>query len=304
MNHIDCLHINTAIFLSCRASSLDGAGLLPRTTATHPVLPQSILNSEFLIHYWTYTFSAKEKDSETGLSYFGSRYYSSDLSVWLSVDPQAAKYPHQSNYVYCSNNPLKVIDPNGEDEWDLEKDGTLSQRPNGRTDVDIIHAKDKEGNNVERYYKAGTININSQCDEKYDNDVGWFTTDKMEFNDSETAADFFEFAANYSDVEWALKISPDKSIVGTSHDPGFVNIDSPKNMTYDIHSHIDDPNKYMGSDHLKAMEYYNKGVTSKVYEVGKQSYATYNPTSFRLDGPREISMTLERKISLLKVLLR
>ena len=35
-----------------------------------------------------YTFSAKEKDSETGLSYFGSRYYSSDLSIWLSVDPR------------------------------------------------------------------------------------------------------------------------------------------------------------------------------------------------------------------------
>ena len=63
-----------------------------------------------------YTFSAKEKDSETGLSYFGSRYYSSDLSVWLSVDPMSDKYPHQSNYVYCSNNPLKVIDPDGEDE--------------------------------------------------------------------------------------------------------------------------------------------------------------------------------------------
>ena len=286
-----------------REASPDGDSLLFGITAMHPVVPQPIMNYESCIMH-CYTFSAKEKDSETGLSYFGSRYYSSDLSIWLSMDPQAAKYPHQSNYVYCSNNPLKVIDPNGEDEWDLEKDGTLSQRPNGRTDVDIIHAKDKKGNNVERYYKAGTININSQCDEKYDNDVGWFTTDKMEFNDSETATDFFEFAANYSDVEWALKISPDKSIVGTSHDPGFVNIDSPKNMTYDIHSHIDDPNKYMGSDHLKAMEYYNKGVTSKVYEVGKQSYATYNPTSFRLDGPREISMTLERKISLLKVLLR
>ena len=34
-----------------------------------------------------YTFSAKEKDTETGLSYFGARYYSSDLSIWLSVDP-------------------------------------------------------------------------------------------------------------------------------------------------------------------------------------------------------------------------
>ena len=63
----------------------------------------------------SFTFSAKEKDSETGLSYFGSRYYSSDLSVWLSVDPMAAKYPSLSPYVYCANNPVKLVDPNGED---------------------------------------------------------------------------------------------------------------------------------------------------------------------------------------------
>ena len=60
-----------------------------------------------------YTFSAKEKDSETGLSYFGSRYYSSDLSIWLSVDPMSDKYPSLSNYAYCRNNPIRLIDPNG-----------------------------------------------------------------------------------------------------------------------------------------------------------------------------------------------
>ena len=49
-----------------------------------------------------FTFSAKEKDSETGLSYFGSRYYSSDLSIWLSVDPMSDKYPSMSSYVYCA----------------------------------------------------------------------------------------------------------------------------------------------------------------------------------------------------------
>jgi len=32
----------------------------------------------------SYTFSSKERDTETGLSYFGSRYYSSDLNIWLS----------------------------------------------------------------------------------------------------------------------------------------------------------------------------------------------------------------------------
>ena len=66
----------------------------------------------------TYTFSAKERDSETGLSYFGSRYYSSDLSVWLSVDPMSDKYPSLSPYTYCADNPVKLVDPNGEEVCD------------------------------------------------------------------------------------------------------------------------------------------------------------------------------------------
>ena len=64
-----------------------------------------------------FTFSAKEKDAETGLSYFGSRYYSSDLSIWLSVDPMSDKYPSSSPYAYCRNNPIILVDPNGEDVW-------------------------------------------------------------------------------------------------------------------------------------------------------------------------------------------
>jgi RHS repeat-associated protein len=66
----------------------------------------------------SYTFSAKERDPETGLSYFGSRYYSSDLSVWLSVDPMSDKYASLSPYVYCADNPVKLVDPNGEEFGD------------------------------------------------------------------------------------------------------------------------------------------------------------------------------------------
>ena len=73
-----------------------------------------------------FTFSAKEKDSETGFSYFGSRYYSSDLSIWLSVDPQASKYPSLSPYVYCANNPIKLVDPNGEWIPGLDDDGNVT----------------------------------------------------------------------------------------------------------------------------------------------------------------------------------
>ena len=80
-----------------------------QTTTVWRNLPQHPHSGE------THTFSAKERDSETGLSYFGSRYYSSDLSIWLSVDPMASKYPSLSPYVYCADNPVKLVDPNGEE---------------------------------------------------------------------------------------------------------------------------------------------------------------------------------------------
>ena len=55
--------------------------------------------------------SGKEKDSETGYHYFGAWYYNSDLSLWLSVDPMADKYPNLSPYNYCAWNPMKLADP-------------------------------------------------------------------------------------------------------------------------------------------------------------------------------------------------
>ena len=60
-----------------------------------------------------YTFSGKERDAESGLNYFGARYYNSDLSIWLSVDPLVDKYPNLSPYTYCANNPVRLVDPDG-----------------------------------------------------------------------------------------------------------------------------------------------------------------------------------------------
>ena len=50
-----------------------------------------------------HSFTGKERDAETGFSYFGARYYDSDLSgLFLSVDPMADKYPGLSPYAYCA----------------------------------------------------------------------------------------------------------------------------------------------------------------------------------------------------------
>jgi RHS repeat-associated protein len=64
-------------------------------------------------YYTPYKFSAKEKDEETGYSYFGARYLNTDFSIWLSVDPMSDDYPHISAYNYCFNNPINLIDPDG-----------------------------------------------------------------------------------------------------------------------------------------------------------------------------------------------
>ena len=61
----------------------------------------------------TYSFNGKEKDYESGFHYYGSRYYNSELSMWLSTDPMSDKYPSLSPYNYCADNPVKFIDPNG-----------------------------------------------------------------------------------------------------------------------------------------------------------------------------------------------
>ncbi|WPO78018.1 RHS repeat-associated core domain-containing protein [Flavobacterium sp. KACC 22761] len=62
-----------------------------------------------------YLFTSKELDRETGLYYYGARYYDSKLSLWASVDPQREKHPEYSSYIYVANNPLKLIDPDGRD---------------------------------------------------------------------------------------------------------------------------------------------------------------------------------------------
>ncbi len=62
-----------------------------------------------------YLYNAKELDEETGLYYYGARYYDPKTSVWASTDPLAEKYPSISPYAYVANNPINFIDPDGRD---------------------------------------------------------------------------------------------------------------------------------------------------------------------------------------------
>ncbi len=66
----------------------------------------------------SYLFNGKELDEETGLYYYGARYYEPQISRWLSVDAMAEKYPGWSPFNYTLNNPINLVDPDGkEPKW-------------------------------------------------------------------------------------------------------------------------------------------------------------------------------------------
>ena len=60
-----------------------------------------------------YLFNAKEFDEETGMYYYGARYYDPRLSLWMSTDPKQENYPGIITYCYSVNNPIIVKDPSG-----------------------------------------------------------------------------------------------------------------------------------------------------------------------------------------------
>ena len=63
-----------------------------------------------------YKYNGKELDEDTGLYYYGARYYNAKIGRFVSQDPWGGdlKDPQSLNkYAYVRNNPMKYVDPTG-----------------------------------------------------------------------------------------------------------------------------------------------------------------------------------------------
>ena len=62
-----------------------------------------------------FKYNGKELDKVHGLNTYayGARQYNSVLCQWTSIDPMHYKYYPFSPYVYCVNNPINFLDPDG-----------------------------------------------------------------------------------------------------------------------------------------------------------------------------------------------
>lgn len=87
------------------------------------------LDTQFTANH--YKFTGKERDTESGLDYFGARYYASSQGRWISPDwadkPEAVPYSDLENpqslnlYGYVNNNPLSKVDIDGHADGDTKE---------------------------------------------------------------------------------------------------------------------------------------------------------------------------------------
>ena len=226
--------------------------------------------------------TGKERDEETGYGYFGARYMDHELMTgWLSVDPMADKYPSISPYAYCAWNPVKLVDPDGRDVWEVDKNGHIKRTgvDGGENKQTIIYANGHNSVHEGSYYHGI---FSSLCEEK---DI---SGDKQKLSsylggESQGAAManvFYDMATN-TDVEWRLDYTKDKNfILSSKHDVGYspaaatLGLSFP-NMYSTIHSHPS-----AEADYTKEIE--SMGIVrSKGFGGGDYSLRNQQPKSLK-----------------------
>jgi len=107
-------------------------------------------------------------DKETGMYYYGARYYDPRISIFVSVDPLAEKYPNYTPYHYVHQNPVNMIDPTG-----MEGE-SIGVREVGGGKYEVVSGKADGDKGIYIVDSNGDYNKNSEriAETKYPH-IGW-----------------------------------------------------------------------------------------------------------------------------------
>ncbi|WP_271577005.1 SpvB/TcaC N-terminal domain-containing protein [Bradyrhizobium sp. CCBAU 11361] len=108
-----------------------------------------------------YRFNGKERDDETGLYYYGDRYYAPWLARWISCDPEGVEETHNL-YLYVRANPVRNADPSGGGFLDKVKASATNALARAEAAVkpggSVFEAVDNAFNPQKNEVSAGVLN--------------------------------------------------------------------------------------------------------------------------------------------------
>ena len=152
-----------------------------------------------------YRFNGKEEQTTGSLNLldYGARMYDPETGRWFVIDPLTEKYPEVSPYVYCNNNPIMFIDPDGR-EWTPDKfTQDIVKEVNKGLDSKISAADKNIGRLEKKITKAEskgkeTSGLQGKLDSAKANKAN-LETSKQEFNAmGEVQGQLFSFAPSGS----------------------------------------------------------------------------------------------------------
>ena len=124
------------------------------------VLYDAVTDSTFISPY---KFNGKEHDAETGMIYYGARYYNPKYALWLSCDPLQEKYPGVSSYSYTLGNPVRMIDIGGLSVSEFDESGDYIRTIKDNWWHNLWHGRtgriiDESGNTIKSFRFADPKN--------------------------------------------------------------------------------------------------------------------------------------------------
>ncbi|WP_295962429.1 JAB-like toxin 1 domain-containing protein [uncultured Alistipes sp.] len=173
-------------------------------------------DSESQISDNRYRYNAKEEQTFVNVPYidYGARMYDPKFRLgWNTSDPLAEKYYPVSPYAFCANNPVKYIDSDGRDVWEINQFGEIINRIKDKTqDAFFIVTKDASGN-YQRSFTVNTDGIKIYNTISFEHGtiesqrtIALNSTDSYDIykiRGDDNSTQIFEFLSHNTTVEWS-----------------------------------------------------------------------------------------------------
>ncbi len=104
-----------------------------------------------------YKYVGKERDEETGLYYYGARYYAGWLGRFVSVDPLSGKFPFYTPYQYSGDNPVTFYDLDGNEQVNNTNTNVEQNGQQAKIDTNLLNRS-----KINSIPSAGEIFTNSE----------------------------------------------------------------------------------------------------------------------------------------------